>query len=166
MSQKPTLRLCLSFTLTPLPHSQHRHQVCVRGGGVPWPSNSATPARCPTIFFFLRKGETSICCSMYLCIHRLLLVRAPMGIKPTTLAYWNNALTNWATQPGPDTILMLSTWRQHQMPQVKSSQSHETTLHFRRQSQVAGPRLPTTSDQFGYKSEVPMTSSPLDSIIC
>ena len=24
-----------------------------------------------------------------------------LGIEPTTLAYQDNALTNWATQPGP-----------------------------------------------------------------
>ena len=43
---------------------------------------------------FLRERETSICCSTFLCTHWLTLVCALMGIEPTTLAYWEGALTN------------------------------------------------------------------------
>ena len=28
------------------------------------------------------------------------------GIEPTTLAYWDNALTNWALQPGPWKVIL------------------------------------------------------------
>ena len=45
-------------------------------------------------------------------------------------------------------------------------QSHEATPHLRCQSQVVGPQASTTSVQLGHKSEVPMTSTLLDSVIC
>ena len=33
-------------------------------------------------------------CSMYVCIHWLLLVHALTRDQPTTLAYWDDTLTN------------------------------------------------------------------------
>ena len=48
-----------------------------------------------------REEKISIYCSTYLCIHWLLLVYALTGDRTTTLAYWDDALTNWAIQPEP-----------------------------------------------------------------
>ena len=53
-----------------------------------------------------RKRETSICFSTYLCFHWLLLLLWALTrdqSRNLTLAYWDNALTNWATpvrEPG------------------------------------------------------------------
>ena len=41
-----------------------------------------------------------ICCSTYFSIYWLLLVCALMKVEPTTLVYWEDDLTNGATQLG------------------------------------------------------------------
>ena len=46
-----------------------------------------------------RKRETLVCCSTYTFTDWFLYVPRT-GIELTTLAYWDNALTNWATRPG------------------------------------------------------------------
>ena len=46
-----------------------------------------------------RERETLFCCSTQLCVHWLIL-RQP-SMEPTALVYWHDALTNWATRPGP-----------------------------------------------------------------
>ena len=45
-----------------------------------------------------REREISVCCSTFWCSHWLPLVW--QGMEPATLTYQDNALTNWATQPG------------------------------------------------------------------
>ena len=44
--------------------------------------------------------ETPVCCSNYLCMHWLILVHAWPGAAPATVAYQDDALTNWATRTG------------------------------------------------------------------
>ena len=44
-----------------------------------------------------REREALICFSTHSCIHRLILVCTWPGTKPTTVAYWDEALTKWAT---------------------------------------------------------------------
>ena len=49
-------------------------------------------------YWFFRKRGTSICCFTYLCIHWLILICALTRDQTyITLAYQDNALTNWAT---------------------------------------------------------------------
>ena len=49
-----------------------------------------------------RERERTIDLLFHLFMHSLVSSYVPWpGIKPTTLVYQNNALTNWATKPGP-----------------------------------------------------------------
>ena len=48
-----------------------------------------------------RARETSICCACIYAFIGWFLYVASLGIKPATFAYWDDALTNWATWPGP-----------------------------------------------------------------
>lgn len=67
--------------------------------------------RSPDLSFFIyifnfkklileREQEHSICCSIHLCIHWLILVWALTQDLTTTFAYQVDALTHLATQPG------------------------------------------------------------------
>ena len=59
-----------------------------------------------------------------------------------------------------NSILTLSTWIWHQVPQVKNSVPQDCSLF---KTPITGSRCPglaTTFVQLDYKSEVPMTSSP------
>ena len=53
-----------------------------------------------------RGKKTSVCCFTYLCIHWLILVTCPDQDWPATLVNWDDALTNWATQPGQPSFLI------------------------------------------------------------
>ena len=53
-----------------------------------------------------RERERLICCSTYVSINTgCLLYVLWLRIEPATLAYLDDALTNWATQPGQEIIL-------------------------------------------------------------
>ena len=54
----------------------------------------------------MRERETWVCCSTYLCIIGWFLCVLSLGIEPTALLYWDNALTNGATPPGPESDLL------------------------------------------------------------
>lgn len=65
-----------------------------------------------------------------------------------------------------NSILILFTWRWHQIPHVKGSVPQDCSLaHFRCQLQEdANCQFTTTSIWFGYKLKVSMTATPLDLI--
>lgn len=53
------------------------------------------------------RGGISVCCSIYLRIYQLLFVCALTEFEPTTLVHWVDALSNWATRPGPIRMLFV-----------------------------------------------------------
>ena len=70
------------------------------------------------LFTDLRERETVICCSAYLCIHWLILVCAVTRDWITTLAYWDDTLTSWATWPGLNKLLFMGSWLHSTRPSL------------------------------------------------
>ena len=55
-----------------------------------------------------RERNIDFCSTIYAFFGWVLYVSWP-GIDPTTLAYWDDTPTNWATQPGPSLLIFHST---------------------------------------------------------
>ena len=123
----PLITLLLNLGQQSLPHSTEQLVIYDRTGAMPrlWaPSGRRMTPSCTCLgslsfftvsanflllfqFLFIdfrereegRERETWICCSTYVFTGWFLCV-SWLGIKPTTLTYWDNTLPNWATWPG------------------------------------------------------------------
>ena len=76
------------------------------------------------VSFFLswleRKIETLICCSTYLCIHWLILVCALSGDRTRNLGIWEDTLTTWDTQQGPEASFLLTLHVHHRLIRIST----------------------------------------------